>query len=303
MAFVRKNGANVAIVVVGPTSRSVLRFGAKPIASGRLICRDDHIIALADSNEDPRSIIRNDWHKVCGDDSHGVAVERELEVAIDTGVDESQSMFLTRSQGGTRIRATRSGSHGAIDQAVVGSRRKRVAMHGQERSRPDCRIVPIRDCQRSEIFIVVRSSRSVDDDGAKNTIAVLGRKMRVIPARAILCGSKSICLLAARHDRTLCEPWHTILCVIVVHSHPMEVDGSSVVFQLILYRHGNGVTPVGVYRGTWILSIDSIDQTLVSIGCECGIGDSQFVRHRAPRHWPRLIKVGVDVEALAPAAA
>lgn len=84
MDTVQKRGLPTEIAA---TARSILRFCPEPIATRLLVRCDDYIVALANADENPGGVIGDNWDKIGGNNSKCVAVEREHEVIVDSGID------------------------------------------------------------------------------------------------------------------------------------------------------------------------------------------------------------------------
>ena len=116
--------------------------GAHPEAVGNtgLIGGDDDIVSLAHADIKYSGFVRRDGNQVGGDNLHGVVVDHELEVGIDSCVDEAHAVGFTGGEGRIVSVTAIVPSVGSVDKSVVKSGRSgglcgRVQLvHGLNRS-------------------------------------------------------------------------------------------------------------------------------------------------------------------------
>ena len=303
MALVREDGQNVAVHGVVTATGLVLDLSAEPVATSGLVSVDDHIVALTDTEEDPVGGVRNNGNKVGGDDLHLVTVQRDHEVVVDGHVDETDTVLLVLLQGGPLVLATVVANHLAVDKSGVGNGRRAIEVSNTLGESVDSAVVPIGDCERASIDIVVGSGGTLNNDRTNETIAVLAREVRVVPRSTVLSSLESVGLLLARCDRALGDTGNTILSVLVPLTETVPVDCSAVVSQLVLDGDLDHVTPVGLNSRAGVLAVDGEDLALESIRCHGGVGDGPIVTNGAAGGRPVAVEVCVDGEVVVPAFA
>lgn len=98
-----------------------------------------------------------------------------MPVSVDRGVDNAQTILLPLCD--RHLIITAPGSigtlHDPIDQSIVRDRRTHQAVQSTPVHCERRLVKPIRDGQHTEVLIVVGSCRTVDDDGADDTVAIL----------------------------------------------------------------------------------------------------------------------------------
>ena len=72
-------------------------------------------------------------------------------------------------------------------------------------------VVIVRQDERAEVNIIIKTCRAVDVDSPNNTVPVLGGKVRMIPAGPILAGNIGIESFTLGRNRTLSEAVDAIL--------------------------------------------------------------------------------------------
>lgn len=65
----------------------------------------------------------------------------------------------------------------------------------------------------THVNVIVGSGRSMDDHGTADTVTVLGQRVRVIPASAVLVELHGVGAGRARSNTTLGDTWHAVLVV------------------------------------------------------------------------------------------
>lgn len=116
----------------------------------------DDIITLTNTEDQLVYIERSNGNEVCSDNLELMAIELDVEVVVDTGVNEADEMLLAWSQRRSVIRAgsTAIRHHTAIDQDIVCCRRSwchlRLIVKLERLS-----VEPVRKCDRTEINVIV----------------------------------------------------------------------------------------------------------------------------------------------------
>jgi len=127
------------------------------------------------------------------------------EGVINRGVDDAKAMALSRLQLNAVVRSTAVGIDvGAVEENVV---RRRCGLGRSWDQRVlnliGSTIVPVGNGEDTKILIVRQGCRTVNLDGADNTIGVLRRKVRVIPRGTMLLSPESVRLGSTRRERAL----------------------------------------------------------------------------------------------------
>lgn len=109
---------------------------------------------------------------------------------VDSSIDEAKSMLLSWCELDIAIRASTSSILiGAIDENVVREWWRTASLQVDVGTRFDgssSLVVPVADCVCAEIEIIIGCCRAIDVDCADDTVAILGRKMRMVP-RCQMC--------------------------------------------------------------------------------------------------------------------
>lgn len=98
-------------------------------------------------------------------------------------------------------------------------------------------MVPVVEKQVTEIDIVIRSRRAIDQYATKQSIPCLYIKVRMIPRGPVLGCAPFVCEAISWSDWTLSNAGNAIVVVCVVLSYTMEVNRSSVVLKCIGHMH------------------------------------------------------------------
>ena len=114
----------------------------------------------------------------------------------------------------------------------------------------------IADKDTSEIHVVIGAGRSLDDNGALNTIRVLGNEMTVIPGGAVGTGNPLVDTGITWCQTALGNTWNTILVVGTELTDAVPVDGGRIFSQCIVNSDLDSITPVAHNSGSWNLTID-----------------------------------------------
>lgn len=94
-AHVGEDGECVAVQIV---AAAALGDGVEPVAVDGLVGVDDHVVALADTHEEPFRAVRVDGDKVGRDDGEVVAVEAHFEVVVRGCIHQAEPIFLALGQ-------------------------------------------------------------------------------------------------------------------------------------------------------------------------------------------------------------
>jgi len=169
---------------------------------------DDDIDALSNAERDHGDGVGLDRDKVVGDDCEVVSVDRELLLALGTGVDEAQPVLLSCLETeltDTGVFAARLGGPGtvevhlAVDQIVLrracGQNCGEVGAHDIRHDIEILAVVPVREEDRASVDVVVLAALEVvgpvDDHGAQKTAGVLPGVMRMPPLSTVLLATSS----------------------------------------------------------------------------------------------------------------
>lgn len=149
----------------------------------------------------------------------------------------------------------------------------------------------------TKIQVVVRCSRSVDNDRTTNTSTVLRQQMAVVPSGTI--GGCNPCVGSAltRSDTTFGDTWNTILVVGAVLQDTMPVNSGCVACHLVGDCDYDCITPVRDNCITWSLAIDGeACNGFASISINHGILNNEVV---TPRLASLIVVASFRVDALA----
>jgi hypothetical protein len=107
-----------------------------------------------------------------------MVVKRDTDVVLDGYVDEPKAVLLALLNRDCTVGpATVGVLVGTVDEDVVSRRSRTFVLQSLQSKRIDLEcslVVPIVDCVRTEIKIVVGRSGSIEDNSTDNTVAVLG---------------------------------------------------------------------------------------------------------------------------------
>lgn len=169
--IVPDDARNVIDIVDGGARRDPA--SAQPVVTGIGVGLDNDIDTLANGDEHAIGGVGNNGDEVGGDDGEGVAVNGELEVAIDGDVDEANAVRRAGLEDGLELRAQDAGAGGvgggravvgvgAVDQAAIEGWWSTLS-GGLVPEFPNVGVVPVAEEEHAEIFIVICSSRTVED--------------------------------------------------------------------------------------------------------------------------------------------
>lgn len=194
-----------------------------------------------------------------------MTVKGNVEVVVRAGVNEADEMLLARSERVDVVRASRRTRLLAVDEDRVGSWRAVGALR-ERRHLEEGLVVPVGQRQGTEVDVIVgrrrtciglvkvltmRSSagRTIDDDGANDTVAVLAREMRVVPGRSVLSGTEDVGLGLAGCKRAFGHTGSAVEDRSAELTDTVPVDVGTVVCQGVLDSDLNGITPENVSIG------------------------------------------------------
>ena len=220
---------------------------------------DHDVVPLSNSERKLVGDVGLDRDKVGGHDSERVLVKRYVECAVHGGVDEPDPVFLALSDGHFGILASTARiDMSAVHEDIIGFGRAlwRVLCNLVECRRRD--IIVVCDGESTKIHVVVSCSRSFDDYRPKYAIAVLGRKVRVIPGRAELGGLEFVLSRLSRSNWAFGNSRNTVMLTAIKLTDTMPMDTGSIVSHVVLDIDNNGVTPFRPDRGTRILAVDDL---------------------------------------------
>jgi len=179
----------VLVVILGACG---LRDGSHPevVSHVSLISCYNDVVSLTHTDADNGSFIRFDGYKIGCNDSHGVVVDHELPMGVDSGVDEANAVRSAGGEGNIVAMTAVSESVGAVDQTVVENWR---TIHlGGEVELINRLVVPVVEEEHTQVLVVVCRGRSIDDNAAKDALPSLQGEMRVIPSRPVLGSSPGV---------------------------------------------------------------------------------------------------------------
>lgn len=156
-----------------------LRDDVEPVAVDGLIGADDYVVALAYAHCKPSCVVRDDGGEVHGYDCHVVAVEADLVGVAYRRVDESHLVaFAFLDCVVPILAAALSVDVGAVDQDVVGDWLTSDLTSGKTVHDLISRLVePVINRHDPEVLVIVVACRTINDDRAPCTIAILAGVM------------------------------------------------------------------------------------------------------------------------------
>lgn len=241
---------------VGVVAAGGVPLCAQPVVARVSVGLDNDIVTLAHANSDGIGGVGGESNKIVTNDGEVVAVNGELEVAIGSGVDNSDAVLLASLENslplGSVAQAVGVGGGravvgvGAVDETALHSRRATVL--GRVPEFKGLGVAPVIEEHHAEIDIVVSSGRAVQDQAAESTLCVLQGEVAVVPGRAVLGDSEVVGLGGTRGDGALSDTWHTIVLTAVELSQTVPVDGSAVGQEVVGDVDFKIVTPVGLSR-------------------------------------------------------
>lgn len=123
----------------------------------------------------------------------------------------------------------------------------------------------IADHDSSQIDIIIGAGRSLDDNGALNTIRELGNEMAVIPGGTVRAGNPLVDTGITWCQTALGNTWNTILVVGTELTDAVPMDGGRIVSQGVVNSDLDGITPVAHNSGSWNLTIDGESRSWSSL--------------------------------------
>lgn len=184
--------------VVGDAAEAIgWQCYVEPVVADGLAGIDGDVEPLADGDEEVVGGVGVDGDQVCCDHGHGVVDERNLEVVLQRGVDEAQAVALVGGEGDVCVSAG-TGDRvdvGAVDEDIVAGRW--AVIQGERDEVISRAVVVVGDWEDAKVDVIWQGGRAVDLNGAQNSVAVLSRKVRVVPGCPVLCGEERVHLASA----------------------------------------------------------------------------------------------------------
>lgn len=122
---------------------------AKPVVTDSLVGVNNDVVALTDVDIDRIGGVRLDGNEVGGDDREIVIINRHMEVVVDAGVDQTQTMLLSLLDGCDMMLAAELSLHRAVNETMVGNRRSSGTVQSADVQCEDRLVEPIGQGQRS----------------------------------------------------------------------------------------------------------------------------------------------------------
>lgn len=253
-AIVANNTGNT--IGVGVVAAGGVPLCAQPVVAGGSVGLDNDIVTLTHANLNGIGGVGDESNKIVTNDGEVVAVNGELEVAIGSGVDNSDAVLLASLENSLPLGSVAqavgvSGGRavvgvGAVDETVLHSRRATVL---------DCvpegkglGVTPVIEEHHAKIDIVVSGGRAVQDQASESTLCVLQSEVAVVPGRAVLGDGEVVGLGGTRGDGALSDTRHTIVLAAVELPQTVPVDGSAVSQEVVGDVNLKVVTPIGLSR-------------------------------------------------------
>ena len=145
---------------------------SEPVVSCCLVRLNDHIESLSDSYKDSIRNVRHNGDKITSDDRERVVIDRNHEGAVHGCVDESKTISLAVLDSSVEVLAlvpVGADIH-TVHETGVGLWRYATCQRVVEES---SFFIPVRQCEGSEIFIIVVRSRTINDERTKSSYTIL----------------------------------------------------------------------------------------------------------------------------------
>ena len=278
--------------VVASRWASTLGGGTEEIRANGLVRLDDDIVTLAKGDIDKVSLVWLDGDKVRGcedksvlvskldpemtihtDDCHRVVVDTHSPSRLSSSVGKAEEIFHASLDFPRCVCAGREIRQRvfAVEEVVgcaqwtcvgnyivfLSSRNIEASyMLVPEYAIRDTKYSQIADQDTSHIHVIIGAGRSLDDNGALNTIRELGNEMTVIPGGAVGTGNPLVDTGITWCQTAFGNTWNTILVVGAELTDAVPVDGGRIVSQCVVNSDLDGITPVAHNGGSWNLTID-----------------------------------------------
>ena len=105
---------------------------------------------------------------------------------------------------------------------------EKFALISRQAHRKATYMVPVIQEEMSQIYIVVRSRRTIDEDPTEDSVPRLYIKMRVIPPSSILVSMPPVSVGVSRGNRALSNAGDTIHLARPVLANTMEMQAGAV---------------------------------------------------------------------------
>ena len=158
----------------------------------------------------------------------------------------------------------------------------------------------ISDHDASHIDIVIGAGRSLDDDGALNTVCVLGDEMAVIPRRTVRGGNPLVDAGVTWCKTTLGHTWNTVLIVGIELTDTVPMDGGGIIGQGVVNSDLDGITPVANDGRAGNLAVHGKSGSWGSLKVPVDAGDGKVVLAHCASIGVGHVLIGVDVHSIAP---
>lgn len=181
---------------------SSLSNGTQPVRGDGLISLNDDIVSLATTHVQPFGFVWSNGNEIGSNDGHLVVIKVKGVHILDGSVDESESMLLA----GLELPESVLASACTVLRSNVVTVEKVVGGWGSTKVSNTVSLLESGDAKRivnhdrTHVQVIVRCGRTVDDDWATNTLAVLSEKMAVIPSGTIRGSVELVSLGGARND-------------------------------------------------------------------------------------------------------
>lgn len=243
-ALVAEDGSlslSVVELLVGTIAQPATSTNAEPVVANSLVGVDDHVVALANTED---KLSGREWlngDEVARDNSERVVVKRDMKVFIDASVNETEKVLLARGEGGLGVAALPVVDSGAIDKDRLRSRRSlRLGSEDLE----DGLMEPVGKRKCTKVDVPVGRGGTVDNDGAHGAVAILHGVVAVVPGRAVFSRLEGVRLGLARSNWAFSDTVRTIHLVRVQLAHTVPVNTGAIVGVRILDIDLNSVTPI-----------------------------------------------------------
>lgn len=251
-AVIAHNASDTVCILVVAASR--IPLCAQPVVARSGISLNDDVVALAHADAHGFCGVGDNWDEIVANNGQIVAVNRELEVAVGSGVDDPDAILLASLKGSLPF--------GSVAQALCVGRSRTVecvcavdetVLHGRWPSvlhnipQGKCLgVTPVVEEHHAKVLIVVSRGRTIQDQASKSTLCVLQGEMAVIPGRAVLSDLEVISLGGTRRNGAFGDTRHTVVVTAVELPQTVPVNSSAVSQEVIGDVNLEVITPVGL---------------------------------------------------------
>lgn len=179
------------------------------------------------------------------------SVQAEVEVALDSGVDESDPVLLPRLKSRLPLLA-RDGAAGVVRVGAVDEsrfHRGRRALVGRVPELKGGRVSPVLQEEEAQVLVVVGGGGSVQNQRPEQTLAVLQAEVTVVPRTPVLHDAELVDHALAWGDGTLADAGHAVHMGGVELAEAVPVHSCCITSHVVVHVNLEGISPVGLILG------------------------------------------------------